>query len=135
MKTLALKISGLFLLLVFHPGLWAAEAVPSGYVGLGFGAAKIDDLDTSIEDENCADVIAFGGTCSVSSDDSDTGYKIFGGWKVNPNFSVELSYVDLGEATIDYSESIFGTTLVEAFAAEITGFGTFPLFPLDTWVG
>ena len=101
MKTLVLNISGLCLLLVFHSGLWAAEVVPYGYVGLGLGSTKFDDVDTSDIKADCNFIIAAGGTCGVSSDDSDTGYKIFGGWKVNPNFAVELSYADLGEASID----------------------------------
>lgn len=122
MKKLVVKISGLFLLFVFHSGVCVAEALPSGYVGIGFGSTKFDDVDTSFLEQDCVGIISFGGTCSVSSDDSDTGLKIFGGMQVNPNFALELSYVDLGEASATETASLFGISFVEEDTAEATGF-------------
>jgi len=36
---------------------------------------------------------------TVSCDDTDTGWKIFGGYQINRNFGVELGYADFGENT------------------------------------
>lgn len=43
-----------------------------------------------------------GNVCSgvAGCDDSDTGYKLMGGWEFNKNFAVEGSYVDLGEVSV-----------------------------------
>ncbi len=42
----------------------------------------------------CDELNALGAT---SCDDKDTGYKVFGGYKFNPNFFLEGGYVDFGE--------------------------------------
>ena len=34
----------------------------------------------------------------IVTDDSDTSWKVFAGYNVNPNFAVELAYQDLGES-------------------------------------
>ena len=69
-------------------GLMAATAAqadtqPGFYAGAGIGTTKISDD-------------AFDGT---GIDDSDTGFKIFGGYDFNQNFAVEVSYFDFGEAS------------------------------------
>ncbi|MFT3859689.1 MAG: outer membrane beta-barrel protein [Aquabacterium sp.] len=32
-------------------------------------------------------------------DETDTGYKIYGGYQINPNFALELGYANFGEAS------------------------------------
>lgn len=80
------KRLGLSALAVF--GLMAATAAqadtqPGFYAGAGFGTTKIGDD-------------AFDGT---GIDDSDAGFKVFGGYNFNENFAVEVGYVDFGEAS------------------------------------
>jgi len=60
-----------------------ADTQPGFYVGAGIGTTKVSDN-------------SFDGT---GIDDSDTGFKIFGGYDFNPNIAVEVSYLDLGEAS------------------------------------
>jgi OOP family OmpA-OmpF porin len=57
------------------------------YVGISVGQAK---TDTGIENLRG----------NVSLDESDTGYKIFGGVKLNPIFSAEVQYANLGQASL-----------------------------------
>jgi OmpA-OmpF porin, OOP family len=52
--------------------------------------------------------------------DEDIALKVFGGYQVNPAFSVEFGYTDLGDA------SVRGTT-VEANALELVGVARLPL--------
>ena len=62
-----------------------------GGVNVGRSSAKIDNA-------NITSNLLGGGlaTSSISKDDSDTGYKLFGGYKFNRNFAVEGGYFDLG---------------------------------------
>lgn len=39
----------------------------------------------------------FTGTSAIDGDEHDVGYKIFGGYQFNPNYSIEAGYFDLGE--------------------------------------
>lgn len=57
-------------------------ASAQGYAGAVAGLAKFNS--------DCAP--------GVSCDDSDTGYKVFGGYQLNPNVSIELGYTDFGQA-------------------------------------
>ena len=62
-----------------------------GGVNVGRSSAKIDNA-------NITSNLLGGGlaTSSISNDDNDTGYKLFGGYKFNRNFAVEGGYFDLG---------------------------------------
>jgi Outer membrane protein beta-barrel domain len=88
-------------------------ASAQGYAGALIGMANIS-TDCSA-----------GSTC----DDSDTGYKFYGGYEVAPNISVEVGYTSLGEVSIKGAQtgSIKGTafSLVGAyrmsFNPELTG--------------
>lgn len=84
-RHLAASVLGLALA---GPGLsWAEEPrVPGWYLGLGAGAATMQD-----EGEALAG--------STSFDDEDTGWKLFGGWRFHRYGAVELAYVDFGEFT------------------------------------
>ena len=86
-----------------------------GFAGVGYGKTSMDivcDLDI---------------TCSA--DDSDSGFKIFGGYQFNPNFAFEVAYVDLGEAKISGTDSFLGSATA---TFEVSGFnfavvGSFPV--------
>jgi len=71
-----------------------ALADDSGWYGgfnIGQSRAKIDDVRITSS-------LLGGGfaTTSIVDDDRDTGYKLFGGYKVNKNFALEGGYFDLG---------------------------------------
>jgi OOP family OmpA-OmpF porin len=76
------------------------------YVGLGVGSSSHD----------------------VQGDDNDTGFKIFGGGLLNPNFGAELSYVDLGQFQ-EVGNPLLGTltSRIEASAWALHGIGRLPL--------
>lgn len=65
----------------------AASASAEGYVGGAFGVSKLDF--------DCA------GT--LSCDSSDTVWKLYGGYKINPGVAVEAGYVNFGEAKYSYA--------------------------------
>ena len=61
-----------------------ADTQPGFYAGAGIGSSTVgaDELD------------------GTGFDDSDTGFKIFGGYTFNENFGVEVSYFDFGEGSV-----------------------------------
>ena len=73
----------------------ATLAAQGGYIGAGIGRSNIDD--------------------ETGFDESDTGFKLFGGYRANENVAFEAFYADFGEP--DMKE--FGAKLSE----EVTGFG------------
>lgn len=81
---------------VFASGAVCAEN--SGwYAGLGVGQSTMD-LSAGDVDALAA---AEGLTTTTSVDDSDTAWKIFGGYRLMRNFGIEASYVDYGTITTD----------------------------------
>ena len=66
-----------------------AFAANQGYVGASVGQADYDILD-----------------------DTDSAFKVFGGFQFTPNLAVELSYIDLGGPTV--SEAGVGSATVES---------------------
>jgi OOP family OmpA-OmpF porin len=72
----------------------AAGSAADFYAGLGLGQSKTKDYEDYVRN-NFDD----GSITSASYEDSDTGLRLFVGAALNPNFSVELGHVDLGEAT------------------------------------
>lgn len=80
-------------------GLQAAAqtANPGFYVGATVGQAKLKD------------------GCS-GCDDKDTAWRFLGGYQLNPNFSAELGYTNLGE---------YGGAKAKAW--ELVGVGLFPI--------
>lgn len=92
-----------------------ADTQPGFYAGAGLGTTKVSDD-------------SFDGT---GIDDSDTGFKVFGGYDFNKNFAVEISYVDFGEASIEDagdSLSVGVTALTAAAVGRIPLNETFSLY-------
>jgi OOP family OmpA-OmpF porin len=61
----------------------------------------------------------------VSCDDTDTAFRVFGGYDFNKNFGVELGYADLGKVTVS-ALGLSGD--VKATAWDIMAVGRIPVF-------
>jgi len=92
----------LALALVASP--YAVAADPGWYGGFNVGRSKAHLDEAGIATRLQGPALA---TTSISSDDRDTGYKLFGGYQFNRNFALEGGYFDLGEFS-------FSTTTVPA---------------------
>lgn len=91
----------------------SSGAFAQGYVGIGAGPAKIN--------VDCAGTT----TC----DNTSSGLKLFGGYKLAPNWAAELGYFDFGKAkaTINDGEGgiIAGEIKATAVGAGVAFFGQF----------
>ncbi|MGH8660995.1 MAG: outer membrane beta-barrel protein [Burkholderiales bacterium] len=90
------------------------------YVGGSVGQSDIDD-------EAAIPALITSGTV----DSKKTAFKIFGGYQFDPNFGLELSYVDLNSAS--YSGTFFGDPVisgkVELWGFNFSAVGTLPVSP------
>ena len=96
----------------------AAVAEGGGYVGLGLG-------QNTMQDWNGGDLNIDGSVSNTDADDSDTGFRILGGYEFNPNIAVEVGYIDLGEATADGTSDgsgFFWAPGPVSVSAEVDGF-------------
>lgn len=108
------------------PAAWAE----GGYVGLGLGQSRMNGLD-----DLCDTIVSTsfsGATTSCSADETDTSVNLFGGYRFNENFAVELGYLDLGESTIDTTITANGASAVisgrtSVSGAYLAGVGILPL--------
>jgi OOP family OmpA-OmpF porin len=64
-----------------------------------YGGANVGRSGVKIDDSRIiGDLLGDGfSTTSISDDNRDTGYKLFGGYQFNPNFALEGGYYDLGK--------------------------------------
>jgi len=100
-----------------------AMADDSGwYVGANVGQtrAKIDDARIT------AQLLGNGKTLtSITDDNRDTGYKLFGGYRYNKNFAVEAGYFDLGQfgftSTTTPLGTLAGTIRLKGFNIDAVG--------------
>lgn len=112
MRRFYILLFGLALAGVSH----AAQA--QGYIGIGFGPTSTDVLDEIV----CLP----GATCSF--DDSDTGFKVFGGSRIAANFAFEGFYVDFGEATATGTDGVDTESIsVDASAFGVAAVGYLPI--------
>lgn len=85
---------------------FAAADDAGWYVGgnIGQSRAKIDDprITSSLLSDGFT-------TTSITDDNRDTGYKLFGGYQFNPNFALEGGYYDLGRFGFSANTSPAGT--------------------------
>lgn len=87
------------------------------YGGVGFGNSKIKD------DTFCSDAASlFDPGSSCSSDDTDTGWKVFIGNQFNKNAAIEFGYIDLGKTTGSASGTVLGIPTTASADGEAKGF-------------
>jgi len=115
MKTKFALISA-FLFSLFSSVISAEALDKPWYIGAGVGQSEADDACSGVS--NC--------------DDTDTGWKLFGGYRFTQYVAIEAGYVDLGE----YSGSSGGISA----SAEVTGVtahvvGTLPLHERFSLIG
>ena len=77
---------------IASPLAWAEES--GWYLGGNYGQSQAD-----IDDERITAALLNAGVTSVSivDDDSDTGFKLFGGYQFNRSFALEAGFFDLGK--------------------------------------
>lgn len=89
-----------------------------GYAGLGIGQSTVQDVDT----------IDFGPGVSTSVDDTDTSFKVFGGYRFNKNFAAEAAYERLGKVSVRYDDGVDWVKMeAEATAITFTALGFMPI--------
>lgn len=89
------------------------------YLGVGTGQANLRGFCKAV-----GAVAGFSGTC----DDSNTGVKVFGGYKFNRLGGVELGYTSFGEGRADGTLS--GTPVIsrwKGYGIDLSAVGTLPL--------
>jgi OmpA-OmpF porin, OOP family len=89
----------------------SAQMLSNTYVGVGVGSTNIK-----------LDAADFAG--ASSKDESDTGYKVFAGYRFNQTWAAEVAYANLGEATVTFPGA---TARGEASSWSLAGVGTLPL--------
>lgn len=77
-------------------------------------------LGQSTAKDACNDLAGTG----ISCDDSDTAFKIFGGYQINRNFAAELGYADLGKVK---AEALGLTEEVKSTAWDLSLIGSYPI--------
>lgn len=79
-------------------GVSASSFAGDFYVGASAGQSKIDLSGEA--NLIRAEMAAFGETGTVSTDESGSGFKVFGGYNLHKNVAVEFGYADLGSASL-----------------------------------
>lgn len=87
------------------------------YLGAGGGETRTDlECDFNI---------------SCSSDDKDSGVKVFGGFQPGPNVAIELAYRELGETRATGMDTLFGPVNVAvAIETSVLSIATYGILPL-----
>ncbi|HEY9199377.1 MAG TPA: outer membrane beta-barrel protein [Gammaproteobacteria bacterium] len=79
-------------------GSGGVSAENSGwYVGAGVGQSSVDISGSEVDALTAAE----GLTSTTSVDDTDTAWKLFGGYRLTENFGIETAYMDYGSITSD----------------------------------
>jgi OOP family OmpA-OmpF porin len=93
------------------------------YLGGAYGQTKLNACG------DVRDVFAmFGGTVS-SCDDKDSGWKVFGGYRINRNFAIEATYIDWG--SISGSGRLVGIPVTLGGDATSFGVAAVGILPLN----
>jgi OOP family OmpA-OmpF porin len=94
MKNLAASAVAIAGLAVGGPAL--AQQKDSGwYIGGGLGQSRVNIDEAGINAGIVAQIPGL--TAVTSSDETDTGWKLYGGYQFNKNIALELTYADLGK--------------------------------------
>lgn len=86
----------------FFAGLWDTVKAGDYYAGLSLGSASADGSAGELEQA----LANRGYASTVSLDDSDTGYRIYAGWRFHEYISAEFGYANFGEL----SQSVTAST-------------------------
>lgn len=95
---------------------------PGWYVGANFGRSA-----ATIDDERITSSLLARGftTTSIVDDDRDTGYKVFGGYRINRNFAIEGGYFNLGQfgytATTEPPGTLIGDIKLQGVNLDVLG--------------
>jgi OOP family OmpA-OmpF porin len=98
------------------------------YAGIGAGSAKYKDMTVTQID---AELAAVGRSGATTVDNSDTGWKLFGGYQIHRNFALEASYSNFGKVsantilTVPGAGTAHGTWEGESWA--LSGLGILPV--------
>ncbi|MDO9221038.1 MAG: outer membrane beta-barrel protein [Thiobacillus sp.] len=111
-------------------GVSSAHAADTGfYVGGSLGQAKAKDFNGSDLDAELFS--SYGITSSTSTDDTDTGWKAFAGYRFMKYLAVEGAYANLGEftahSTVTAPSAGIVDSNVETTAWTISALGILPL--------
>jgi len=117
-------------------GAWSQNGYAEFYAGGSLGSVQYDLGRVSASEASDLVMSDFGlsGTVTltrVRDDDTDTGWKLFGGYNINENFGVEVFYADFGEITERIVAGVDATDGVDTYVGdvnlrarlEVTGFG------------
>jgi OOP family OmpA-OmpF porin len=113
----ALLIAGM----AFAGSAWAEHF----YAGASLGTVNVDlgaSAAADVSDILLTD-LGLTGTVSLTSDsidDSDTGYKLFGGYAFNDYFAVELMYGDFGSVSENVVAAVNVTDGVDTLVGDVT---------------
>ncbi len=93
------------------------------YAGASLAAADSDveradttDVGLLLSDLGLSGTISVGG---VRTDETDTGFKLFGGYNFNENFGLEVFYADFGDISQDITADIDVTDGVNTLAGNL----------------
>jgi OmpA-OmpF porin, OOP family len=106
----AISLVALVLSLLVSPAIAQVDA-RGIYIGGAIGQSRVVEW--------CDDVPS-----GINCDDKDTAFKIFGGYRFNRHFAIELGYTDLGSVTLT-APGVTGSA--ESSAFELVGVGSLPL--------
>jgi len=119
------KVKKLLLMLTVMSAAGIAQPAAAQW----YGGVSVGATDTKI---NNNDFAVPGSTAnSFTRNDSDTGYKLQAGYRINPNFAVEGGYVDLGKydltnnVTAPFVGSVKGTGKADGW--NLVGVGILPI--------
>ncbi len=93
----ALRLLALTLLGTLPGAAALAQTAPYSYVGFGLGQTRGGADAQRISDSVVAPLVGGFGSQTITSDNRDTGYKVFLGYQMNPWLGVELGYFHLGK--------------------------------------
>ena len=99
----------------------AQNPTPHNYWGASVGSARAETNEASLPGVLPSGV----GTTGYTSDDRDTGYKLFGGHQFNRNFAIEGGYFNLGKTRFNSNTTPAGTlsgqTRVQGLNIDLVG--------------
>lgn len=126
-KLKVLILSSCFLSLPAYASGW--------YMGVGVGTAQALDADSNVA--NSLSALAGAGISSVGSYDTNaSALTLFGGFRFNRNFAVELGYADLGSYNLNVLATSGGSTVAASETDDVSALSlsAVGIIPLDGFV-